>query len=65
MLKMRAANSPTATKSLLLADVQREPTPSGLGVSLDPLAISLCSFAGVLGLLFVVDALVNYSVCSA
>jgi hypothetical protein len=65
VLKMRAAGSLTAAKSPLLANIQRELTPSSLSVSLNPLAISLCGFAAVLGLLFVVDALVNHSIYSA
>ena len=56
VLKMRTANGPTAAESLLLADVQRELTPSSLGISLNPLAISLRGFAAVPGLHFVVDA---------
>src|SRR5271155_1170861 len=65
VLKIGAADSPTAFGPLGLADIQRKFAPFGLCVCLNPLAISLCGLTAVLGCLFVVDTVIYYSVCPA
>jgi hypothetical protein len=65
VLKIRAADGPTAFRLLGLADIQCKSTPFSLCMCLNLLAVSLCSLTAVFGLLFVVDTMVYHFVCLA
>jgi len=57
------ANSPAVPKSLLHANIHVKLTSTSLCMRLNPLAISLCSFASVSSLLLVMDALEHRPFC--
>jgi hypothetical protein len=61
VVQASTANGPLVIRLLGLADIQRKLTSSSLGLSLNPLAVSLCSLTAVLCGLFVVGAVEHHS----